>query len=66
MADPERLARVEREARLLAALDHPHIRAIDRLETLDTRTRARIRAGRGVMWGLAKQFSALWPASGER
>jgi len=32
-ADPERIARLEREARLLAALNHPHIATIHSLET---------------------------------
>src|SRR5437870_5052479 len=34
-ADPERLARFEREARVLAALNHPHIGAIYGLEDAD-------------------------------
>ena len=34
-ADPERLARLEREARLLAALNHPHIGAIYGFEEAD-------------------------------
>jgi serine/threonine protein kinase/Tol biopolymer transport system component len=33
--DPERLARLQREARLLAALNHPHIGAIHGLEDAD-------------------------------
>src|SRR5262245_39688878 len=33
--DPERLARFEREAQLLAALNHPHIAAIYGLEEID-------------------------------
>jgi len=34
-ADPDRLARFEREARMLAALNHPHIATIHGLEELD-------------------------------
>src|SRR5215472_2859810 len=33
--DPERLARFEREARMLAALNHPHIAAIHGVEDAD-------------------------------
>ena len=35
VADPERLARFEREARLLASLNHPNIVAIYGLEQID-------------------------------
>ena len=34
-ADPERLARFQREAEVLASLSHPHIAAIDGLEDAD-------------------------------
>jgi serine/threonine protein kinase len=34
-ADPDRLARFEREARMLAALNHPHIATIHGIEELD-------------------------------
>lgn len=34
-ADPERLARFEREARVLAALNHPHIATIHGVEDID-------------------------------
>ena len=36
--DPDRLARFEREARLLAALDHPHIATIHGIEQSDPST----------------------------
>src|SRR5262245_9649282 len=35
-SDPERVARFDREARLLAALDHPHIAAVHGLEQADS------------------------------
>jgi serine/threonine protein kinase len=42
--DPERLARFEREARVLASLNHPHIAAIYGIETAFTEQEHRIRA----------------------
>src|SRR5688572_12644463 len=35
LADPDRVARLEREARVLAALNHPHVGAIYGLEEAD-------------------------------
>ena len=40
-SDPERLARFEREAKMLAALNHPHIAQIHGLEEIGRRPRAR-------------------------
>ena len=45
--DPDRLARFEREAQLLASLNHPHIGAIYGLEDADGVTRPRDGARRG-------------------
>ena len=46
--DPRRLARFERESRILAALNHPHIATIHSIEHADGRARARNGAGRGA------------------
>ena len=48
LADPERLARFEREARMLAALNHPHIGAIYGFEEPFARLRAGGPAGAGA------------------
>jgi len=46
--DPERMARFEREAKVLASLNHPHIATIDRLAVSSVgRARACGAAGRG-------------------
>ena len=45
--DPDRLARFEREARILASLNHPNIGAIYGIEDSDGAARARAGAGRG-------------------
>ena len=44
LSDPERLARFEHEARVLATLNHPHIGAIYGLEEAGRRPRPRARA----------------------
>ena len=49
--DPERVARLEREARLLAALNHPHIATIHGLEIAGGRARHRDGAHRRAHTG---------------
>jgi serine/threonine-protein kinase len=80
-ADPDRLARIEREARLLAALNHPHIAAIYGIEqvdgvgglilelvegpTLDDRI-ARGRLSLDETWHIAKQIAEALEAAHEK
>ena len=55
-ADPERRARFEREARMLATLNHPHIGAIYGVEEAD--------GVRGLVWNWSK--AKRWPTESPR
>ena len=49
-SDPDRLARFEREARVLASLNHPHVGAIYGLEAIDGTPRSSSSSSTATRW----------------